>query len=91
MNFRNIVSCISLADDAVLVANNIIDLQNLLYLTELYCSKYGVELVPDKTRLVAFMKKSDLDASHIQNPLSVRLNNVDIFFSNEAEHLGVLR
>ena len=91
MSFRNIVSCISLADDAVLLANNIIDLQNLLYLTELYCSKYGVELVPDKTRLVAFMKKSDLDASHIQNPLSVRLNNVDIFFSNEAEHLGVLR
>ena len=88
--FRNVVSCISLADDAVLVANTLIDLQNLLHLTGLYCAKYGVELVPEKTRLLVFNKRSDLNTDHLLET-TVKLNDVDISFSDEAEHLGVTR
>ena len=40
------VSCISLADDAVLLASTITDLKNLLFLTISYCTKYDVKLVP---------------------------------------------
>ena len=50
------VSCISLADDALLLANTPVDLRNLLYLTSKYCAKYDVELVPEKIQLVAFHK-----------------------------------
>ena len=48
------ISAISLADDTALVSNNIIKLKLLLYLTMQYCSKYCVDLVPDKTMLLAF-------------------------------------
>ena len=33
------ISCISLADDAVLVSNDILDLYNLLFITTQYCNK----------------------------------------------------
>ena len=46
--------CISLADDACLLANTTYDLHNLLKLTLNYCEKYDVELVPEKIQLVAF-------------------------------------
>ena len=88
---RNIVSCISLADDAVLVANEIVDLQNLIYLTELYCKKYGVELVIDKTKLIAFSVKNDTNVAYVQNTATIRLNNAEIPFCDEVVHLGVLR
>ena len=48
------VSCISLADDALLVANAPVDLRNLLFLTARYCAKYDVELVPEKMQWIAF-------------------------------------
>jgi hypothetical protein len=50
------ISCIALADDAVLLSNNIIYLKLLLYLTIQYCNKYKVQLVPDKTKLLALCK-----------------------------------
>ena len=87
----NVVSCISLADDAVLLSNEFVDLKNLLHLTVMYCSKYGVELVPDKTKLVAFAKKNDETATYVGNTSSVTLDGNEIFFSEEAEHLGILR
>ena len=51
-------SCISLADDAVLLASTITDLKNLLFLTISYCTKYDVKLVPEKTCLLAFTPKN---------------------------------
>ena len=48
--FDKVISCISLADDTVLLANQIFDLENLLYLSNQYCAKYDVALVPEKTR-----------------------------------------
>ena len=48
------ISCISLADDSVLLSNNIWGIKNLLHLTNLYCLKYDVQLVPDKMKLIVF-------------------------------------
>ena len=54
-----IISEISLADDAVLLSNDIINLHHLLHLTVQYCNKYKVQLVPDKTKLVVFSRDED--------------------------------
>ena len=88
----NTISCISLADDAVLLSNNIYDLNNLLFLTIQYCEKYKVELVPSKTKLVAFCKNDDehiVRHSKLISPIS--LYGKAIAFSDTAEHLGILR
>ena len=51
----DVVSCIGLADDTALVSDCIYKLSNLVYLTEQYCSSYHVTLVPEKTKLLAFL------------------------------------
>ena len=64
----------------------------LLYLAVKYCSKYHVELVPKKTKLLAFTSKSQaklVEIQKISNPFS--LNNLKIDFSPSAEHVGILR
>ena len=52
-----IVSAIGQADDTVLLSNNIYDVNNLLSLTFDFCSKYQVELCPEKT---SFFNKKKL-------------------------------
>ena len=47
-----VVSAIGQADDSCLVSDCIFKLQHLLQLTMEYCSKYHVELVPEKTKLL---------------------------------------
>ena len=86
---NQIISCISLADDAVLLSSNLTDLKNLLLLTSDYCKKYGVDLVPDKTLLLAF-NRGDILVSP-DTPSSVYVNGHELPFSTEAQHLGVLR
>ena len=86
------ISCRSLADDAVLLSNDITDLKNLLFLTIQYCNKYQVQLVPEKTRLLVFTKdpKNPLvNYSKMINPIS--LYGQTIPFSDTAEHLGIIR
>ena len=85
------ISCISLADDTILLANQIYDLENLLFLSDQYCAKYDVALVPEKTRLIAFHKKNDEDALFTKATSSITLNNRELSFSPQAEHLGILR
>ena len=86
------ISCITLADDAVLISNDITDLYNLLFITIQYCNKYQVQLVPDKTRLLVFYKDQN---SHIVK-YSKLISNISLYgqeipFSTTAEHLGVVR
>ena len=84
------ISCITMADDAILLSNSIIDLNNLLYLTERYCEKYDVHLVPRKIKLVAFTKdESWVEYDKNISPITVSGNKIP--FSDEAEHLGVIR
>ena len=88
--YDDCISCISMADDAVLVSTSLIDLRNLLQLTNMYCEKNDVELVPSKTSLLKFSPiaaKEDLD----QVTPQLYLHGRPIVFSPEAEHLGVLR
>ena len=87
-----IISCITLADDGVLVSNSIYYLQNLLFLTTQYCSKYKVELVPDKTKLLAFCNNENDELVKYAKDISpISLYGQKIGFSEQAEHLGILR
>ena len=86
------ISSITLADDAVLTTTSIINLHLLLYLTKQYCKKYRVELVPDKTKLLVFSNHQEgaqVAYAKLISPIS--LNGQDISFSDQAEHLGILR
>ena len=85
------ISCISLADDALLLANSLIDLKNLLYLTEQYCKKYDVALVPEKIQLIVFHRSSDHNIDISKSSSSLSINGRTIPFSEEVNHLGVLR
>ena len=87
-----IVSSIGQADDTCLISDCIFKLQNLLQLTVDYCSKYHVELVPEKTKLLCF-SPTGLEASTLywKTVSPVTLNSEKIPFSSEAEHLGILR
>ena len=86
------ISAVALADDTVLVSNSIIFLKLLLYLTTQYCSKYCVELVPEKTKLIAFStKENDPQVRFAKLTSELSLCGTRIPFSEEVEHLGVLR
>ena len=54
----NVISSIGLADDTALLSNSLSKLAGLLHLTDEYCKQYHVELVPEKTKLLAFVPDS---------------------------------
>ena len=86
------ISCISLADDAVLLSNDVRNLKHLLFLTIQYCSKYRVELVPDKTKLLVFAKNEDIELVLYPKLISsICLYGRELAFSSEVEHLGIVR
>ena len=65
--FDHCISCISLADDSVHLSSNILGLKNLLYLTNLYCLKYDVQSVPEKTKLIFFEnERTDSTSTPVQ-------------------------
>ena len=87
-----VVSSIGQADDTAQVANCLTKLAGLLHLAEEYCQSYHVELVPEKTKLLAFHPRGNNHGVYyiqeLLNPLT--LNGHRIGFSNSAEHVGVL-
>ena len=86
------VSCISLADDALLVANAPVDLRNLLFLTARYCAKYDVELVPEKMQLIAFhYSHHESEVNLVKQTFELEYAGHDISFTDQALHLGVSR
>ena len=85
-----VVSSVGQADDTALVSNCPFKLMGLLHLAVEYCEKYHVELVPEKTKLLAFNPpKNDLYLTKLLNPLSLHNHKID--FSNSADHVGILR
>ena len=48
------LSSIGLADDVSLLAPSLPNLQALIHLTETFCKKYSVKLVPSKTKLLVY-------------------------------------
>ena len=86
-----VVSATGQADDVMLSTNNIDSMRLLVTLTEQYCHKYRVQLVPSKTKLLGYSttrKKHLLDHARIINPVTI--NGHPVKFVDEAEHVGVL-
>ena len=86
------VSGIGQADDTVLISNKIQNLMYLLHLTKTFCSKYQVKLCSEKTKLQVFATKDlALSAAYAKSINPIEINNKKIEFSDEAEHVGILR
>ena len=88
----SIISSIGQADDVVHVANTVDDLHLLATLTEQYCNKYKVTLVPSKTKLLVYANENHnfkVELSKICNP--IKIGNVPVEFCPEAEHVGIIR
>ena len=88
----SVISSIGQADDVIHVANTIDDLHLLATITEQYCAKFKVTLVPTKTKLLVFSNENDrfkVDLAKITNPF--KISNVPVEFCSEAEHVGILR
>ena len=89
------ISCISLADDNALVASSLTDLNNLLHLTVLDCKRNDVDLVPDKTNLIAFNVTSHYDlrtnlteSSNLKFVFEVYVRSLPLTLEFEAEVLN---
>ena len=87
-----ILSDIGLADDTALLSDSLSKLAGLLHLTVEYCQQYHVELVPEKTKLLAFVPSNQNLQVYLQklvNPISLDGHLID--FSSSAEHVGITR
>ena len=88
----SVISSVGQADDVIHVANTIDDLNLLVAMTEAYCRKYRVKLVPSKTKLLVFTNdenSSEVYLAKLANP--IKIDNVPVKFCTEAEHVGILR
>ena len=86
------VSSVGQADDTCLVSDCIFKLQLLLQLTEEYCAKYHVELVPEKTKLLCFSPPGlESSVAYWKSVSPVSLGSKKIAFNAEAEHVGIVR
>ena len=87
-----VVSAIGQADDVILAAPSLYNLQLLVKLTELYCDKYRVKLEPSKTKLVAYYPPNQrFLVEHALNSHKITVNKCQIKQVTEVEHVGVLR
>ena len=86
------VSNVGQADDVFIAANDIDSLALLVRLTEKYCSKYRVTLVPSKTKILVYHTDSQKHFVHHQKAVSqVTIAGESVKFVTEAEHVGVIR
>ena len=80
------------ADDVIHLTNTIDDLRLLVTLTETYCRKYRVKLVPSKTKLLVFSPSQDdykVYVAKLLNPITI--DNIPVDFCEEVEHVGIIR
>ena len=88
----SVISAVGQADDVMLLSSDIYSLQLLVKLTEEYCQKYRVKLEPKKTKLLGYCNKSsELLVELAKYSNSITIDNVEIKFSSQAEHVGVIR
>ena len=83
-----VISEIGLADDTVSCANKLTNLSNILHLVTNYCEKYSVTLCHEKTKLLRISNNHNTDLE-VFNPIFIDGHQIE--FSEEAEHVGVLR
>ena len=86
------VSPIGQANETLLVSNSIHSLKHLLYLTQIFCSKYQVKLCAEKTKLQVFSTPDmafAIDYAKVINP--IKMDSDDLKFVVVAEHVEMLR
>ena len=86
------VALVGQADDVVLVSHSPLKLTCLLHLTELYCHREHVQLVPEKTKLLVWIPKGqELKVRMDCLACPIILEGTEIEFNLEAEHVGAIR
>ena len=86
------ISATGQADDVVLTANTIDNLALLVRLTESYCARYRVTLVPSKTKLLAFNTPNHEHLIHHAKAINpIKIGGEQVQFVDEGEHVGVVR
>ena len=87
-----VISAIGQADDVILASHSLHSLQMLVNLTEMYCSKFRIQLEPSKTKLLCYSSpKQSFLVDHSLNTQRITINHKQIKLVSEAEHVGVLR
>ena len=86
------ISSVGQADDVGLLSDDIHALQGLLDLSLYFCRKQHISLSSAKTKLQVFSSKRLEDMSYFSQVISqVKINGAPIEFSEEAEHVGIIR
>ena len=78
-------------NDVLLLKTSLVKMVCLLYLTQLYCIRQHVELVPEKTKLLVWSppaQKQKTELLKLSCPITI--DGLAIGFSSSAEHVGVL-
>ena len=88
------IHCASIgqADDVALLSDDLHRLQCILHLAMEYAEEYHVEMVPEKTKLLCFTPRGqELQAYFwkVVSPITMAGHTVE--FSDQAEHVGILR
>ena len=86
------VASIGQADDVCLLSDDIYRLQCILLLALKYAEEYHVEMVPEKTKLICFTPRGQESQAYywkVASPISMAGQPVS--FSDQAEHVGILR
>ena len=85
------ISAIGQADDTLSISNDIFALSYLLALTMIFCQKYLVQLSAEKTRLQVFSAVRTRTEPEFPHTNPININGLQIPFSGQAEHIGILR
>ena len=86
------VASIGQADDVALLSNDVHRLQCILYLAMEYAQNNHVEMVPEKTKLLCYTPKGhEASANYWKAVCPISMDGHSISFSEEAEHVGILR
>ena len=80
------------ADDVALVSDNIHKLLCILHLALDYAAECHVEMVPEKTKLLCYAPRGkELECYYWKLTSPISMFGQKIEFSEEAEHVGILR
>ena len=86
------VASIGQADDVALVSNDPHSLQGLIQLATRYAADHHITMVPEKTKLLCYTPRGqEHETAYWKTVRPISMKTLNIPFSNEAEHVGILR
>ncbi len=77
------LSILLYADDIVLIAENEVNLQNMLNIMSSWCSKWHLTINSEKTQVVHFRKKSEVQSNH-----TFQFQSVPLKYTCRYKYLG---